>query len=344
MLPTCACACGRCDEFDDGSAHLRVDYSIQCYAEGKGAYGEAYKGIMAYAILMSFIYPFGTPLLYAAVLYANRDAIAKVERLEGGLTSVNEVASNGKLRKEVNQKIRADNLGRGGITKLTDGYELRVYWFEVFECVRKICLIGLPIFIDPGSSAQLIAGLLVCFMSYGMYASYEPYVEKSDDQLSKVCQVSLFFSLVSSIALKMEPDDSADTLAGLLLFMLALPPMIAFLYQSDLDFEQGCHVSRVKTALLGLFHRTLGRYIKGMWGQQPKPPPAKAAAAKEAAASEVGGHEVVEGAKSLGRRRRRQRPVEEAHLGQLPVDGLQGGVELVVAAAPEAETVEERVI
>ena len=224
---------------------------------------------MAYAILMSFIYPLGTPLLYAAVLYANRDAIAKVERLERGLTSVGEVASKGKLRKAVNKKIRVNNLGRGGLPKLTDGYEMRVYWFEVFECVRKICLIGLPIFIDPGSSAQLITGLLVCFISYGMYASYEPYVEKSDDQLAKVCQVSLFFSLVSSIALKMQPDGSADTLAGLLVFMLALPPTIAFFYQSDLDFEQGCHVSTVKKVLLERFHRTLGEYIKRMWGPKP---------------------------------------------------------------------------
>ena len=257
---------------------------------------------MAYAILMSFIYPFGTPLLYAAVLYANRDAIAeeelledanrdaiaKKELLEGGL-AINKVASNGKLRKrkEVKaerQKIRetrAKNFkGRGGLFKLTDGFALKVYWFEVFECVRKICLIGLPIFFDPGSSTQLITGLLVCFISFGMYASYEPYVEKSDDQLSKVCQVSLFFSLVSSIALKMEPDGSADTLAGLLLFMLAMPPMIALFYQSDLDFEQ--HVSSVKRALLRLFHRTLGRCIKCMWGQ-----PAKAEAAKEAAALEA---------------------------------------------------------
>ena len=78
----------------------------------------------------------------------------------------------------------------------------------------------------------------------------------------------------------MEPDDSADTLAGLLLFMLALPPIIALFYQSDLDFEQ--HVSSVKRALLKLFHCTLGRCIKRMWGQ-----PAKAEAEKKAAASEA---------------------------------------------------------
>ena len=28
------------------------------------------------------------------------------------------------------------------------------YWFEVFECVRKILLVGLPCFFSPGSMAE----------------------------------------------------------------------------------------------------------------------------------------------------------------------------------------------
>ena len=49
-----------------------------------------------------------------------------------------------------------------------------VYWFEVFECVRKISLVGLLIFVEHGSATQLIFGLLICFFSFGMYVSYEP--------------------------------------------------------------------------------------------------------------------------------------------------------------------------
>ena len=44
--------------------------------------------------------------------------------------------------------------------------------------------------------------------------------------LGTVCQTSLFFSLVSSIALKMEQDSSHDALGVLLLVMLAVPPVI----------------------------------------------------------------------------------------------------------------------
>ena len=28
--------------------------------------------------------------------------------------------------------------------KLTSGYEYRIYWFELFETVRKVLLVGVP--------------------------------------------------------------------------------------------------------------------------------------------------------------------------------------------------------
>ena len=241
---------------------------------------------MLYAGLMALIYPLGTPLLYAGMLYANREAIEKTGKLERALiTSCSDKSKKtedrlskeedklkrkelgalreetDQLRKEVEGKIRNDHLGTGGLAKLTAPYEMRAYWFEVFECVRKICLVGLPIFVEHGSAAQLIMGLLVCFISFGMYASYEPYVEASDDLVAKVCQVSLFFSLVSSIALKMEPDNSLETLGVLLLFTVAVPMVIALFFLADIDFVQILQVSKIKRSIRTVFERTLGRWI-----------------------------------------------------------------------------------
>lgn len=54
--------------------------------------------------------------------------------------------------------------------KLTGGYEFRVYWFEIFESLRKVMLVGVPaMFPDRGGDAQLIWGLMVCFISFGGY-------------------------------------------------------------------------------------------------------------------------------------------------------------------------------
>ena len=222
---------------------------------------------MAYAILMGFVYPLGTPMLYMAVLYANRAAIAKVDRPERGLLKfIKSPSKTGKFHAAVHKSIRQKHLGTGGLAKLTGGYEMRVYWFEVFECVRKICLLGLPIFFEPGSAGQLIVGLLVCFISFGMYASYDPYVKDSDDWLAKVAQVSLFFSLVSSIALKVESDSSTEALGNVLVVTLMVPPVAAFLFESGLDFETGCHVSYVKEKAIKCFTSTLGRCFDKVLG------------------------------------------------------------------------------
>eukprot|EP00966_Prymnesium_polylepis_P032515 756088-Prymnesium_polylepis.1 len=51
------------------------------------------------------------------------------------------------------------------LRKLTAGYELRTYWFEIFECGRKIALVCLPVFFSPGSPGQLIIGLVICFLT-----------------------------------------------------------------------------------------------------------------------------------------------------------------------------------
>ena len=44
------------------------------------------------------------------------------------------------------------------------------YWFELFEMIRKVLLVGVPAtFPDRGGNLQLVWGLLVCFISAGMY-------------------------------------------------------------------------------------------------------------------------------------------------------------------------------
>ena len=43
------------------------------------------------------------------------------------------------------------------------------YWFEIFEMIRKVLIVGVPAaFPDRGGSLQLVWGLLVCFVTFGM--------------------------------------------------------------------------------------------------------------------------------------------------------------------------------
>ena len=65
---------------------------------------------------------------------------------------------------------------------------------ELFECFRKILLVGMPVFFEMGSVAQLSYGLLVCFMSFGAYMLLSPYANDSDDRLSQLCQMQILGS------------------------------------------------------------------------------------------------------------------------------------------------------
>ena len=58
------------------------------------------------------------------------------------------------------------------VQKLILGYELRTYDFELIECVRKLAIVCLPVFFQPsGSISQLVFGLMVCFLTFGVYAT-----------------------------------------------------------------------------------------------------------------------------------------------------------------------------
>ena len=47
-------------------------------------------------------------------------------------------------------------------------------------------LVGIPVFLPMGSAAQLIVGLIICFISMMLYTTFSPYTAVSDDQLAKV--------------------------------------------------------------------------------------------------------------------------------------------------------------
>jgi len=121
------------------------------------------------------------------------------------------------------------------VRKLIGGYERRTYWFEIFECLRKVMLVGLPVFFKPGSTGQLTLGLLICFFTYGLYCHFGPFVEDSDDILQTVCQVQIFFALLSSIILKADPDQE-DT-ANILAIMLFVPPLLGLYLETPLPGE-----------------------------------------------------------------------------------------------------------
>lgn len=137
-----------------------------------------------------------------------KELVLEKARLENEKLFAKEYASiTTELENVANLERRmADLMNRlpSTVQKLVVGYEFRCYWFEIFECVRKLaltCLPQLPI-MPPGSVDQLAAGLVIAFVTFAMYTAYSPYDDDGNDQLSTVCQGIVFFSILWGVVLK----------------------------------------------------------------------------------------------------------------------------------------------
>ena len=170
-------------EGEDGQSFLRVDFSIDCQSA-------VYRGfIFPYAMAMCFVYPVGVPLYYSLLLFKNKQELNSLRHVE--LSILNEKTRAdlgehmvGRARRDYQPEIdeaverrglleelydRKRNALPGNLKKLTNGYEMRTYWFEIFECTRKILLVLVPIFFEQDSPEQLTMGLIICFVTFGAY-------------------------------------------------------------------------------------------------------------------------------------------------------------------------------
>ena len=156
--------------------------------------GEIYEQWKIFIIGMIVIYPVGVPVTYMLMLFKDRHHL---ERLKRFLIEQEDIEAEKKARRSTISELtitefertelmrlleeaevervekKREHLERTlptAIKKLTNGYTWRCYWFEVFECVRKIALIGIPVNFPPGSVEQRTCGLIMSFISAGILA------------------------------------------------------------------------------------------------------------------------------------------------------------------------------
>ena len=117
-------------------------------------------------------------------------------------------------------------LKRHFLCPIISAYELRCFWWEMFECVRKLSLVGLPVFFNPGSSEQLMFGLLVCFLSTAFFAYYKPYRDQTDDYVLLVCLIEVFVALLAAVALQYGIGEFTEEAIGPILISLLFIPIV----------------------------------------------------------------------------------------------------------------------
>ncbi|CAN0093617.1 unnamed protein product [Ectocarpus sp. 4 AP-2014] len=175
-----------CETLDDEIEYLRADYSILC-TDAKHKAFEAYAGIMV------FVYPVGIPLLYAVLLFQRRHVLS-----DAG----------------------ADKAVAQSISGLWEPYRPERFYYEVVECVRRVMLTGVVVFIFPNDAAQIAITMLIAFSFLIVFEVLSPYTSESDIWLSRVGHVIIHLSMFDLLLLKVdvsqERDQSQAAFAGVL--------------------------------------------------------------------------------------------------------------------------------
>ena len=139
------------------------------------------------------------------------------------------------------------------VHRLIKPYRLQRYNFEIFECARKVALIGIPVFLFAGQLEQLTFGLLVSFVSAMIFVAHSPYEEHSDNAVAVGAQASLFASLLLGILLKADAQYTGAMevmLCALGIFPLACTLLLEAPVGGGIAVASGClkHVGLLRSA------------------------------------------------------------------------------------------------
>ncbi|RYD66200.1 MAG: hypothetical protein EOP84_31330, partial [Verrucomicrobiaceae bacterium] len=191
----------QCETFDDGKSYLVADYSISCDAPDRSAY-------LTYGSLMILIYPIGIPLVYAVVLFKNRKRInpdwRKVVDVEEKKFVSNRVIQKEKI------KVRNTYEEIENIKLLFDSYVPKRWYFELFDCARRLLLGAVPVLIFRGSTLQIIIVLLISLCSVATFMYFNPYIHVHDNHLAILAQWSITLVLISALIIKVQALSTQD--------------------------------------------------------------------------------------------------------------------------------------
>ncbi|CAB1103690.1 unnamed protein product [Ectocarpus sp. CCAP 1310/34] len=207
------------DEAVEGESYLRADYSLSCKTD-KHMYFRIYAGIMI------LVYPIGIPLLYAFILWINRESLNPRVRSEatpqptGGVEmDVALVPANYGDDLEERLEQRRNNPDLVPSMFLWKDFGPDMYYYEVIECGRRILLTGVLIFFAAGTAAQAAMACIFAFVSLLGFELLRPHLDPADAWLYRLGCVIIFLSNFLALLIKVDAagEGNRAALGGILI-------------------------------------------------------------------------------------------------------------------------------
>ncbi len=90
------------------------------------------------------------------------------------------------------------------IKNLYESYTPKRWYFELFDCARRLCLGAIPVLIFRGSTLQIIVVLLVSLASVCIFMYQTPYIHRQDNNLAIIAQWSITLVVISAMVIKVQ--------------------------------------------------------------------------------------------------------------------------------------------
>ncbi|CAN0004928.1 unnamed protein product [Ascophyllum nodosum] len=161
-----------CDDMDGSKMYLRADYRIECLSQRHQAF-------RTYAGVMILLYPVGIPAFYFWLLFRNGDMLA-------------------------NEARREDHANIQPTSDLWKAYKPSRYYYEIVECIRRLAITSVVVFMFPGTAAQFSVAIMVTFGFGIMMEVLAPYKSPWDTWISRAGYVIDFSSMFYASQLKVD--------------------------------------------------------------------------------------------------------------------------------------------
>jgi hypothetical protein len=153
-----------CSDSIDGVNYLTKDYRLECF---NGTWNQW----LPLAFLAVIVYPFGMPTLFSFKLWQNRSRLGSP---------------------------RVSN--RYGF--LYEQYRPEVYWWDIFELLRKLFLTGIIVLIAPGQVFQVIVVAMANLAFLVILLTERPHLEGPERNLAALSYIAISFTMFMGLILK----------------------------------------------------------------------------------------------------------------------------------------------
>ncbi|CAM9140361.1 unnamed protein product [Ectocarpus sp. 12 AP-2014] len=200
-----------CEDFPEiGKSFLRADFRIECDTPKHDNY-------KIFAAVMICIYPLGIPAAFWYFLRRQRSRINPPT--DKGL-------KDQRGRKHVvDEKMNQRRTDRAiaPTSFLWNAYYPNRYYYEVFECMRRLLLTGLLVFLVPDTPGQVAFGCVFAFLSLLAFELLRPHTDHLDMQLYRTGCLVIFFTNFLALMIKANvasPDSRGSEVYSVVLIIV----------------------------------------------------------------------------------------------------------------------------